>query len=115
MHALDVAFWLFFAAVVAWIGWTFLQLFVEWVRDRPRSARPVKRPMRAHSVTAGGIAGDSIGGFDRGDAASHGDITSGDSNDGDTSSGDSNGGDSGGGDFSGGGGESGGGGGSGGW
>jgi uncharacterized membrane protein YgcG len=103
MHALDIAFWLFFAAVVAWVAWTFLELLIQSFRDR-HTSRQVKRPMKTRGA-AGGLAADTAVGFVHADTGSEGEIASGDSN----------GGDSNGGDFSGGGGESGGGGGSGGW
>jgi uncharacterized membrane protein YgcG len=104
MHALDIAFWLFFAAIVAWIGWTFLELLIGAFRDRHTPGK-VKRPMKARG-TAAGLAADTAVGFDHGDTGSDADIAGSDSNGGESG---------GGGDFSGGGGESGGGGSSGGW
>jgi len=52
MHALDVIFWIFFASVAAFIGWTFIRLFTETLWDR-RSVRKVKRPIP--SGNAGGL------------------------------------------------------------
>lgn len=105
MHALNVIFWIFFALVVAFVGWTFLQLFLEGFASR-RHERGSKRAGR--HATGGSLAGDGAAamlGSDLGTSTTSGDF----------SGGDSSGGDSGGGEFSGGGGESGGGGSSGGW
>lgn len=105
MHALNVIFWILFASVVAFIGWTFLQLFVEgFASGRPK--RSSKRPGR--HATGGSLAGDGAAAMissDLGTSTTSGDLAAGDSGSGD----------SGGGEFSGGGGESGGGGSSGGW
>lgn len=116
MHAFNVIFWILFASVAAFIGWSFIQIFFEMLRDRRRS-REVTRPggwsnagtlgNATGGVHAGGDAATQMSGFDQGAPTSEGGSGS--------ESGESNGGDSGGGDFSGGGGESGGGGSSGGW
>ncbi len=118
MHPLDIVFWVFFTAVAAFIGWSFIRMFVEILSDR-RHMREIKRPARSGNApilggaTGGsqssGEAATSIGGSDYGSSISIGDLGSGESN------GDSGGSDSGSGDFSGGGGDSGGGGSSGGW
>src|SRR5687768_4445282 len=105
MHALDVIFWIFFASVVAFIAWTFIQLLVEGFKDR-RHQRFSKRPVRpAKGGASSGDAAAAMIGSDLGTSMTSGDVASGESG----------GGDSGGGEFSGGGGESGGGGSSGGW
>lgn len=111
MHALDVIFWIFFASVAAFIGWTFIRLFTETLWDR-RSARKVKRPIppgnagSLHATTGGVQSGGDVpmSGSDYSSSITQGDLDSGDSGGGDS-----------GGDFSGGGGESGGGGSSGSW
>lgn len=115
MHPLDVVFWVFFTAVAAFIGWSFIRMFVEILSDR-RHTREHQRPARfadapfPGGATGGAEADTSIGGSDYGSSITIGDLGSGASN-----GGDSGGSDSGGSDFSGGGGDYGGGGSSGGW
>ncbi|HEY0160671.1 MAG TPA: hypothetical protein VGF28_25525 [Thermoanaerobaculia bacterium] len=103
MHALDVIFWSFFAAIVAFVAWSFLKLFAGALSDSrgPRNA--------GRGSGSGGISGGDSATLVT--AADHGNsVTLGEA-----AGSDASGGDSGGGDFSGGGGESGGGGSSGGW
>ena len=105
MHVLNVIFWIFFASVVAFIGWTFLQLFVEGLASR-RQGRGSKRPGR-HAAGGSSFGDGAVGmiGSDLGTSTTSGELAGADSS----------GGDSGGGELSTGGGESGGGGSSGGW
>ena len=119
MHPLDVVFWVFFTAVAAFIGWSFIRMFVEMFSDR-RHMREGQRPARSGNArvlggATGGQSVTSIGGSDSGSSITIGDLGSGASNGGASNGGDSGGGDFSGGDFSGGGGDFGGGGSSGGW
>ena len=124
MHPLNVVFWVFFTAVAAFIGWSFIRMFVEMLSDR-RHMRETQRPARSgNTPILGGATGGgqsvgesatSIGGSDYGHSITIGDLGSDASNGGDSGGGDSGGSDSGSGDFSGGGGDYGGGGSSGGW
>src|SRR5687767_12376676 len=109
MDPLNVVFWGLFAAVAAFIAWSFLRMFFEILRDS-RQPRELKRP--PGPANAGVLGGAAAGGISAGDAATPmsgsdygSSITSGDVASGDATPGDSSGADSGGGDFSGGGGE----------
>jgi uncharacterized membrane protein YgcG len=118
VHPLTVIFWILFASVAAFIGWSFLRMFAEMLDER-RYTRGVKPSGRADNAGTGGAVSEGVQSYgdasapmsqsEYGSSATSGDPGSGDS------TGDSGGGDSGGGDFSGGGGESGGGGSSGSW
>ncbi len=98
MHALDVIFWSFFAAIVAFVAWSVLKLFAGALSDS-RGSRNAGRGSGSGAIS-GGDSATLMSATDHGNPVTLGDAA---------------GGDSGGGDFSGGGGESGGGGSSGGW
>jgi uncharacterized membrane protein YgcG len=103
MHALDVIFWIFFASVVAFIGWSFLRMFVEVLSDRRPRREGRRRARSSDAVTLGGVTADAATGMigsDHGSSNADSHDVGGESNNG---------------DFSGGGGEYGGGGSSGGW
>lgn len=103
MHALDVIFWSFFTAIVAFVAWSMLRL-IGGALSNSRGPRNAGRG-RGSGGISGGDPATLMSAGDHGSSVTLGEAAGSDAS----------GGDSGGGDFSGGGGESGGGGSSGGW
>lgn len=107
MHIVEQIFWLFFAAIAAFIAWGAISMWL----GRLRRESEVPSPSRRNATFGTGSLDSTAAGFATVDISG----SASESTAGESASGDSGGGESGGGDFSGGGGESGGGGSSGSW